>query len=108
MTGLDNRQSESKDVVQADGSLRPKITHFEKAEYPIEAKHREEIQGVVLVSAIFRADGRITDIKIVCGLSKELDAEAIKAASKIKFTPALKNGVPVSTRMVMEFTFSLR
>ncbi len=92
------------DVVNDSTSLKPNITHFEKAEYPKDAK-KQKLQGVVIVSAIFRADGRITDIKVVRGLSKELEAEAIIAASKIKFTPALKNGNPVSVRMMMEFTF---
>lgn len=65
-------------------------------------------KGIVLVSAIFESDGRITDIKIVRGISTKLDSKAMIQVSKIKFTPAKKNGKPVSVRMIMEITLPLQ
>jgi TonB family protein len=61
----------------------------------------------VVVSVVFTADGRVSGARVVRGLPDGLNDEAIKAAQKIKFRPAMKNGQPVSVRMAIEFTFNL-
>jgi TonB family protein len=59
------------------------------------------------LNVVFRADGRITNIRVVRGLPDGLTEKAIEAALKIRFNPAVKNGVPVSVRGNVEFAFSL-
>ncbi|MFN7927894.1 MAG: energy transducer TonB [Blastocatellia bacterium] len=93
-------------IFQATASLKPNIIYKEKAKYT-EAARQNRVQGTVLVSAVFTADGKVTAIRVVRGLPDGLNDEAIKAAQKIKFTPAMKNGQPVSVRMQMEFSFNL-
>ena len=107
MTGLDLGVMEVRDtILTASANLKPNITHVEKAQYTVAARD-SGVQGTVILSAIFRADGKITDLTIIRGLPLGLNEEAIKAASKIKFKPAIKDGVPVSVKMSMEFTFQL-
>ena len=65
------------------------------------------VHGFVMVTAIFRADGSITDIKILSHPVPWIAKEAISAVRKITFTPPQKDGRPVSVRTVMEFTFQL-
>lgn len=88
------------------GIINPAITHKQKPLYTEEAR-REKIQGDVILSAVLRKDGTITDIKVVRGLGYGLDEEAIKAASKIKFIPGTKNGQAVNVRARLEFAFQL-
>ncbi len=94
------------EIVTATASMKPRILFQEKARYTEQAR-QNRVQGTVLVSAVFTADGRITSVRVVRGLPDGLNEEAIKAAQKIRFTPAMKNGQPVSTRMSMEFSFNL-
>lgn len=77
-----------------------------KPKYTEEARS-SKIVGKVTLSVEFRADGRIGDIRIVHGLGYGLDENAISAARLLAFRPALSNGVPVSTRAKVEFTFNL-
>lgn len=93
-------------IFTATASMKPNITYKEKAKYT-EAARQNRVQGTVLVSAVFTADGRVTSIRVIRGLPDGLNDEAIKAAQKIKFTPAMKNGQPVTVRMSMEFSFNL-
>ena len=94
------------EVFSATGSMKPNFLHTEKARYTEQAR-TNRVQGTVVVSAVFTADGRITSIRVIRGLPDGLDEEAIKALHKFRFTPATKNGQPVSTKMSMEFTFNL-
>lgn len=56
---------------------------------------------------ILKFDGTIGNISVVSGLSDGLTERAIAAARNIKFTPAQKDGVPVSVSVQVEYLFSL-
>jgi TonB family protein len=95
------------DSVQAmSSSLRPSILYREKAQYTREAKDNK-VEGTVVLSCVFGVDGQIGDIKVIRGLPHGLTENAVIAAKKIRFEPAMKNGQPVSVRGNVEFTFNL-
>lgn len=85
---------------------RPQILYKEKAKFTEEAR-QNKIQGAVVLSLIFGANGTISNIRVVRGLPNGLSENAIAAAQKIRFTPAIKNGKPVSMRQNVEFNFNL-
>lgn len=91
---------------EEETAIRPVILYKEKALYSDLARS-ERVQGTILLSAIFTADGRVTGLRIVRGLPYGLNEEATKAAKKIRFKPACRNGKPVSVRMSMEYSFNL-
>ena len=70
-------------------------------------------KGTIVLKAILRASGQITDIKLVKvihdgwsdQLVKERVKKTIKAARGIKFIPAMKDGHPVSQRVQIEYEF---
>lgn len=99
-------QQTETEVEAATPSLRPKITSIEKAKYT-EAARDNGIHGIVLLSLIFQKDGKITGIRPIKTLPDGLTEMAIDATKKIRFKPAIKVGVPVSTRMSIEYSFSL-
>jgi TonB family protein len=63
--------------------------------------------GVVRLRAILSASGKVTHIEVLQGLPNGLTKKAIEAAKKIKFTPAEKDGHPVSQYVVIEYNFDI-
>ena len=106
MTGLDLGVMEVVDSIPASDKVKPKFTHTEFAVYTDEAKIKG-IKGTVVINAVFTADGKIKNIQILRGLPFGLTEEAVKALNRFKFKPAMIDGVAVSVRMSMEFTFNL-
>jgi len=100
------RQKDWSPIQPMDASLHPTILYKEKAQYTKEAKDNK-IEGTVVLSVVFGADGQIGDIRVIKGLPHGLTQKAIEATSKIRFEPAMKDGQPVSVRGALEFTFSL-
>jgi protein TonB len=86
--------------------LKPTILYRERAKYTEEAR-QHKIEGTVMLTIVFGADGRIRDIRTVRGLPDGLTESSIEAAQKIRFHPAVLGGKPVSVRATLEFTFNL-
>ena len=95
-----------KSVVLMTSTLKPTILYREKARYPEEAR-AAGVQGTVVLKVVFAADGTIKHIIVVKGLSHGLTEEAIAAARKIRFTPAMGDGEPISVIGNLEFTFNM-
>lgn len=72
-----------------------------------EEARKNRIEGTVVLKAVFSKSGEVTNIWTVAGLPYGLTERAIMAARKIKFTPAMKEGKPVSMWMQLEYNFSL-
>lgn len=90
----------------ATARLRPTILYREKAKYSEEARENR-VQGSVVLLATFTASGQITDIRVLRGQPYGLTEEAIQVAKRIRFQPAIENGVPVTVRAQLEYNFSL-
>lgn len=67
----------------------------------------QHVVGVVRLTAIFRHDGAIRNIEVVNGLPAGLTENAIAAARKITFTPAMKEGQPVSQKLMIVYQFQI-
>jgi TonB family protein len=93
-------------ILEMDGSIRPTITYREKAKYTEEAR-ANKVEGTVILSVVFGADGQLSGIMVVRGLPLGLTEKAIEAARMTRFEPAMKDGRPVSVRGNIEFQFSL-
>lgn len=65
-----------------------------------------QVSGTVFLRAIFSKTGQVTTIRVVSGLPFGLTEQAIKAARGIKFTPAMKDGEPVSMWIQLEYNFN--
>jgi TonB family protein len=69
-------------------------------------KHR--VEGTVILRCVFSSIAKVTNITVASGLPDGLTEEAIEAARRIKFKPAMRNGKPVSMWMQLEYNFNLR
>lgn len=80
---------------------------YQYLKYPASAV-RDGIQGRVLVEFIIGKDGKVTDVRVVKGVSEELDAEALKVVSASpKWKPGRVNGNKVRTSMTIPMEFRL-
>lgn len=89
-----------------DVDVRPFIAMKPEPAYTEEAR-QNQLEGTLLLKAIFSADGTIINIKVAAGLPYGLEENAIDAAKRIKFIPAMKDGKFVSTWMQLEYHFNL-
>lgn len=70
---------------------------------------KAKVQGVVLLQAIIRRDGSVTDLRVLRGLGYGLEEKAIQEiASNWKFRPGTLDGRPVDVLATIEVTFNLR
>jgi TonB family protein len=109
-----NKQSSPTTPTQSDqtqseamkASLKPTVLYKEKARYT-EPARQQRIRGTVVLSVAFFSDGQIGSVRVIRALPYGLTAQALTAAEKIRFQPALKDGQPVSVRGNLEFSFNL-
>ncbi len=80
---------------------------YQYIKYPEKAL-LEGVQGRVMVDFIIEKDGRVTDVRVVKGVSPELDAEAVKVISASpKWKPGRVAGNKVRTSMMIPVEFRL-
>lgn len=78
-----------------------------RPEYTREAR-RKAIEGNIALRVVLSPNGKVFSVTIMNrGLPYGLNDSAIKAACKIEFTPATKEGLPVSQWFKFEYPFRL-
>lgn len=76
--------------------------------YP-DVAQQNNIQGRVVVRFIVEKDGSISSAKVVKGVDKDLDAEALRVVKKMpKWEPGKNNGVAVRSYFTLPVTFGLQ
>ena len=93
--------------VTKDGVKPPKAVNTPEPNYSEEARHAR-YQGNVMMRIVIDTSGSVTDIRIERALGKGLDENAVEAVKKWKFSPATRDGQPVSVSMMTEISFNLR
>lgn len=92
-----------------NGVTAPRVVKEVKPAYTAEAM-RAKVQGVVWLRCIVLPDGSVGRVEVVRSLDSTfgLDQEAVKAARQWRFMPGTRLGEPVSVRVTIELTFTLR
>jgi protein TonB len=77
--------------------------------HPAEAM-RAKIQGVVTLDAVVQPDGTVGEVRIKRSLDRKfgLDDAAINSLKDYRFTPGMKDGIPVTMLLSFEVSFTLR
>lgn len=76
--------------------------------YPVDAQ-KEGIQGKVFVQIIVDENGKVSNAKIVQGISPSLDAEALRVVYNMpQWRPGMKDGKPVSVKYAFPINFRLQ
>lgn len=65
------------------------------------------IEGEVLLEVVLEASGSLHVVRVVRGLGHGLDDNAVKAAEQIHFKPAMRDGQPTDSTVVLHIIFQL-
>ncbi len=87
-------------TIPAEITFKPRPVYTEEG-------RRLKVEGEVLLEVVFTATGQIHIQRVVQGLGHGLDESAIRAAEKIQFKPALKDGQPSDFQAVLHIVFQL-
>ncbi|HEY8186397.1 MAG TPA: TonB family protein [Pyrinomonadaceae bacterium] len=93
-------------VSPKDVDVRAEITAKPKPSYTKEAR-RNGVQGFVTLKVLLSSHAKIARVRVMKGLPFGLSANAIRAACKMEFKPAMKNGQPVAQWLTAEYAFRL-
>jgi len=96
-----NNKDSAKPVI-----IKPVILEQPKATYTEQARI-DQIQGFVIVQVLLKADGTVSQPRVLRGLGHGLDEQAVNAAMKIRFTPAKSNDQNVDYKLTLSYQFSL-
>jgi TonB family protein len=99
-------QPKPKAAEQVAKTIPAEITFKPRPVYTEEGR-RLKVEGEVLIEVVFTATGQVRVQRIVQGLGHGLDESAVKAAEKIQFKPALKDGQPSDFQAVLHIVFQL-
>ena len=77
--------------------------------YPDAAK-KAGVQGRVLLQFTVNADGSMSDVKVLRGVSPELDEESVRIVSScpVKWTPGMQDGKPVPVTFNFPIVYQLK
>jgi len=98
------------EYLDPEGALEkmPVLTHFVEAKYPGNLI-KSGIEGAVLLELLVSETGAVDSAAVVRPLHPALDASALAAARKFKFSPARAlGGEAVAVMLQYEYRFSLR
>jgi TonB family protein len=96
--------AELKDAEKPGDLIAPVATQEVDPGYPLELM-RQNVQGMVMLSAVIRSDGSVGEVQILRGVDDRLDVYASAALSRWRFRPATRNGDPVAIQTVVMIPF---
>lgn len=88
--------------------VKPPVPLYKPLPAYTEEARKARAEGIVLIQAVVRKDGSVDSFKILRGLGYGLDESAINTiATKWRFKPGTRNGMPVDVQANIEVTFRL-
>lgn len=67
------------------------------------------LQGLITLSMTIEKDGRVTDVKIIKGLSEDIDKATLRViASSPNWKPGIQHGKPIRVRYTFSFNYALK
>ena len=91
-------------IWSGEGISPPRKIQGDPPVYPPEAV-AAGAEGVVVLEATISPTGEVTDVEVVHSVPL-LDEAAVAAVSEWRYTPVLRDGEPVSTRMTVSVSFT--
>jgi TonB family protein len=98
------RFAELGDAHEKGELIAPVAEHKVDPAYPLQLM-RENVSGTVTLRAIIRADGSVSDIRVVNGADSRLDHYASEALARWHFLPAMKNDANVAVEAIVMIPF---
>ncbi|MEP6742215.1 MAG: energy transducer TonB [bacterium] len=103
---LETNDATERVVSAKEADERPQITKKPQPDYTRVAR-RNGVQGFVTLKVLLSAGAKVSRIRVLKGLPAGLTENAIRAACRIQFKPAVKGGQPASMWVTVEYAFRL-
>ena len=87
-------------------SVMPQLIDFIKADYPAELV-RKGVSGSVVLDLLVNESGDVDSVSIAKGIHPVLDTNALRAAQKFRFTPAMAGEDSIAVLLQYEYHFTL-
>jgi TonB family protein len=87
-------------LVPAEVTFKPLPVYTDEA-------RKLRIEGEVLLEVVFESSGKLQILRVVRGLGHGLDEAAVRAAEKIRFKPAERDGQPTDSTAVLHIIFQI-
>ena len=95
-------------VFSVGGNVSAPIPIYKPEPAYSEEARKAKYQGTVVLWIIVDAQGNVnSDVRVVKPLGLGLDEKAVETVRTWKFKPAMRNGVPVPVRVIVEVSFRL-
>ena len=107
LTGPDGGDDDERLALTRDPNARRAIIVYRPEPNYTEEARRARVSGFVRLRVVLGAEGEVKDISVMKGLSKGLTEKAVEAARHMLFFPAVKDGRPVSQRVIVEHNFNI-
>jgi TonB family protein len=104
--GLRGNLDDGRPFAPLDVDKKARVLARPEPQYTEEARGNQ-VEGTVVLRAVFSSTGEVTNIRVVSGLPDGLTEKAVEAVHKITFSPALKDGHTVSQYIQIEYNFNL-
>jgi len=93
-------------VAAKEVTVRARVLDKPEPSYT-DAARKAGVTGKVILKGVFSSSGEVKNLVVVRALGYGLTSKAAQAARKIRFTPASKDGRPVSMWIQLEYNFNL-
>ncbi len=93
--------------LRVGGNIRAPLKLHDVAPVYPELARRARVQGLVIISCVIDADGRVAEAAVLRGVPL-LDTAALEAVRQWTYRPTLLNGSPVAVVMTVTVQFTLR
>jgi TonB family protein len=101
------RTTGDQDQVFPASELTQKVKVFHKPEPTYtEGARKYHVNGTVTLRAVFSKNGEVTKVDIIKRLPHGLTQAAMRVTRGIRFTPAMKDGRPVSQYVELQYNFN--
>jgi TonB family protein len=90
----------------SSGDRKAIIVYKPEPGYTEEAR-KKDVSGKIILRAVLSTEGSVTDIEPVKWLPNGLTERAIRAARRMRFFPARKDGRPVAQSITLEYNFNV-
>ena len=89
-----------------DGTRPPALLAARNPTYTEEAR-QNKVSGDVVIALTVDEHGLPQDVRVKRGLGSGLDEKAVEAVRQYKFRPAMRDGVPVATHLLINVNFKI-
>ena len=90
---------------QIGGDVTPPVKIYDLQPRYTEEARKARIQGIVILQGVVDANGDVTRIQVIKGLTLGLTESAVETVKQWKYKPAMKNGEPVAVYYVIRVGF---